>query len=120
LKARVTPVPRSRPCLLPWRGAPPPLPLTHGDTRVNAAGAGASSAVVEAHLCGPASLTVTGTFGGTTVKAQGSPDGVNFADINGLTLSAAGVVSIDAVVAKFVKIVTVGGTGVSVNAWLSR
>lgn len=65
---------------------------------------------------GGLALYVSGTFGGSTIKLQISPDGANWADIGG-TLSAPGVISATAP-ARYARVVAVGGTP-SISAQLN-
>lgn len=57
---------------------------------------------------GGVSVFVSGTFGGSTVRLQISPDGTTWAPVGG-TLSAPGAISVTAA-ARFARIVATGGT----------
>ena len=81
------------------------------------AATGASSAVAIPYQNGGCVITahVYGTFGGTSVKLQVSPDGTNWGDAPGTAVTAAGAIS--AVVAcRFARIFATGGAGISLNA----
>jgi len=61
------------------------------------------------------SAQVTGTFGGATVKAQGSIDGTNYEDVEGTGLTAAGLITPTHNTLSF-RPETTGGTGTDVDA----
>lgn len=83
---------------------------------LNAAGNGATTNIPFMGAHGIITIYVWGTFGGTSVKAQVSPNGTDWFDVTGPTaLTAAGYLSFSNVAARAVRIVATGGTGLALS-----
>lgn len=65
----------------------------------------------------PPEVAVTGNFGGTSAQVEWSLDGTTFFAI-GSALTAAGVVQINRL-ARFIRVVLTGGTGINVRVTLA-
>jgi len=88
-------------------------------TLLTAAANGTGSAV-PGFFTDKASLYVSGTFGGATVTLEASPDdGTTWVPVNGVSVTAATVLTID-LVATQVRGVVTGGTAEAVDAQIIR
>lgn len=70
------------------------------------------------HISHLYTLFVWGTFGGATVTLQISPDGVEWFDVSGVSVTAKGALNVE-FRARFVRAVITGGAGVTLQALLN-
>lgn len=83
---------------------------------IAAAGNGAAVQIPYLNSAGLITAFVSGTFGGTSVKAQVSPDGTTWFDAPAAPITANGMLSITGIACRQVRVVASGGSGISITA----